>query len=167
MERVPTTHYFVVLTVSWTVGTENSLKLYVLHLHQQPEFFQWCIVTFHTTPNGIIVHFSTLSAGLNIRNQKGVSFSTLLFIIVVDRVFHQLGPYVAEELYLLSLWLIIIQNITCRLVADLQVLIMYLISDDQQQFLMCLLFLPSDILPFFSGRIVDWLSWNRIVFPIM
>ena len=54
-----------------------------------------------------------------------------LVFIVVDRVVHQLGPYGAEDLSFLGLWSIISQNLTCRIIAYLQVLLMYFINDEE------------------------------------
>ena len=81
-------------------------------------FYQFFLVTFCTTPNRILLHLFTLGAGLNIRYQKGVHFSTLLVAIVLYRAVHQLGPHDAEELSLMGLLLIIIQNLTFRLVVE-------------------------------------------------
>ena len=109
----------------------TSLQLNALHFHQQPDFFQCCLVTVHTIPNKIILQFFSLGAGLNIRQKKVVLFSTFLVIVVVDREVHQIGIHGAEELSLMGILLVISQNLTCRLVADFQVLLIYLISDEE------------------------------------
>ena len=60
-----------------------------------------------------------------------VLFSTFLVIVVVDREVNQIGIHGAEELSLMGILLVISQNLTCRLVADFQVLLIYLISDEE------------------------------------
>ena len=121
-------------------------------------FSQRCRVTFHTTPNGILLHFFTLGAGLNIRHKKGVRFSTFFVIIIVYRAVHQLGHHGVEEFPLMEILLIIIQHITCRLVADFQVLPMQLISVEEITVLYVLALLscraPTIICQHNSGLII-------------
>ena len=89
------------------------------------------LTNFHTILNDILLKFSTLCAGINLRQKKGVRFSTFHVIVVVDRSVHHLGTHGEEEFSLIGILLIISQHHTCRIVAYFQVLVMYLISDEE------------------------------------
>ena len=58
-------------------------------------------------------------------------FYTFLVIVIVNISVHQLLHHGTEYISFLGLLLIISQNLTCRLIADFQVLLMYLISDEE------------------------------------
>ena len=70
-----------------------------------------------------------LGSVLNIRQERGVSFSMFLVIIVMYRAVHTWGPHGKGELSFLEILLVIIQHLTYRLVADFWALLIYLISD--------------------------------------